>query len=179
MKPYLKFLTVIAVTLTVVMSVSSHAQDQKSSVEEESFSYQVFGEGLPLPWPFPWAKECAVNWDTLTGRYAMESDLEGDQIDLKISIINRLGDRWARVFRFNKEGRLIAEGASPIKKELRAIRVKMRSVVKDNKVSWISLRLHYADAAYQCYESRLVPILTMETMRGNSLVETQYRLIRL
>lgn len=141
--------------------------------------FKPFGEGLPLPWPFPWAKECPMNWEKLAGRYSLEDSAMREEIDLKISIVRRSGYRWVRVARFDQNGQKISDGQVMVERNQKSIRVRLRPLDERERYTWASLKMYYSDDKHLCAEKMLVPILTLEAEEDNQMVQTQYRLIRM
>lgn len=142
--------------------------------------FKTYGEGLPLPWPFPWAKECPVNWESMQGRYLLSDSLEGEQIDLKITIVNKNGFRLIRVSRFSSKGVMIADGVTFVSRDQRAIHVWLNAAQAASQPRTSAmLQFYYASDNYQCAADQLVPILTLDRYDKFNHVQTQYRLLRL
>jgi hypothetical protein len=135
-------------------------------------------EGLPLPWPFPWAKECPVDWQTMAGRYVLSNSLNEEQIDLKITVINVHGFRLVRLSRFDGQGHLIADGFSFASLNQRMLRMKLVAQDSSDSSIWALIKLHYTDWNLGCSEDHLVPILTLETTNSSSSGKSYYRLVR-
>lgn len=139
--------------------------------------FRPYGEGLPLPWPFPWAKECPVKWQSISGRYAMMDSSQQD-VDLKISILTEDGLKVMRITRYNAMGGMVSDGFSFITENQRSIRVYLRPLNKEQAPLWANIKLYHSDYSQSCEMSRLVPILSIVEKRINKTVETQYRLVR-
>ncbi len=138
--------------------------------------FQPYGEGMPAPWPFPWAKECPVKWSNLTGRYVMYDQFQGDDIDLKLSIVSREGLQMMRISRYARGGGMISDGITLITERQKSVRVYLRPLTTKTQPMWASLKLHF-DRDYSCEMSRLVPILSLFERRDNITTEAQYRLV--
>lgn len=142
-----------------------------------SQQFVPYGEGMPAPWPFPWAKECPVKWSSLSGRYVMYDEFERGEVDLKLSILNRNGLRMMRISRFSSDGKILSDGFSVMTNSQKSVRVYLRPMSSRTPPVWASLKLHF-DKDFSCEMSRLVPILTLHERRANSSSEAQYRLVR-
>ena len=136
-------------------------------------------EGLPLPWPFPWAKECPVNWQSMAGRYVLSDSSNEEQIDLKIAVINVHGFRLVRLSRLDGQGRLITDGFSFVSLNQRMLRMKLVGQDSPDDSIWALIKLHYTDGNLGCADDHLVPILTLERTNSSSSATSYYRLIKL
>lgn len=136
-------------------------------------------QGLPLPWPFPWAKECPVDWQTMAGRYVLSDSANQEQIDLKITVVTSHGFRLVRLSRFDRYGFMIADGFSFVSLNQRMLRMKL--VPRDFYESpiWALIKLHYSDGNFGCAQDSLVPILTLERANSSSNLTSHYRLVRI
>ncbi len=135
--------------------------------------------GLPLPWPFPWAKECPVDWQKMAGRYVLSEHDNKEQIDLKITVITSNGFRLVRLSRYDRNDKMIADGFSFVTLNQRMLRMKLVPHNFRDEPSWALIKLHYADGEFGCGEDHLVPILTFEKENSFSHVSSQYRMVRL
>lgn len=153
--------------LLAFSTVSAHAADR----------FQPYGEGMPAPWPFPWAKECPIKWSGLTGRYVMFDQFQQDEIDLKLSIVSREGLKMMRISRYSREGVMISDGITVITEKQKSVRVYLRPLTTKTMPMWAALKLHF-DKDYSCDMNRLVPILSLFERRDNLMTEAQYRLVR-
>ena len=136
-----------------------------------------YGQGMPAPWPFPWAKECPVKWASISGRYVMFDQFEQDQVDLKLTFLSREGMQQMRISRYSKGGVMLSDGFTPITEKQKMVRVYLRPLSNKTMPVWATLKLHF-DKDYSCEMSRLVPILTLFERRANVTSEAQYRLVR-
>lgn len=136
-------------------------------------------EGLPLPWPFPWAKECPVDWQAMAGRYILSNSSNEEQIDLKITVINVHGFRLVRLSRFDGYGNLIADGFSFVSLNQRMLRMKLVGQDTTDNSIWALIKMHYTDWNLGCSDDHLVPILTLERTNSSTIYTNHYRLIRI
>lgn len=134
-------------------------------------------EGLPLPWPFPWAKECPVDWQRMAGRYVLSDSVNEEEIDLKITVITTNGFRLVRLSRIDHHGQVVADGFAYVSLNQRMLRMKLVPRDRYDSPSWALIKLHYSDWNLGCAEDHLVPILSLE--RNNSSRSNHYRLVRI
>jgi hypothetical protein len=140
--------------------------------------FRPYGEGLPMPWPFPWAKDCPVPWSSISGRYQMmDSDL-GHGVELKISVVRQNGLRIMRISRYNREGVMISDGLTLLTRSQRAVQMRLVPLVKGTYPVFASLKLHYANSEHSCDMSHLVPILALTEKKPDQITNIQYRLVR-
>ncbi len=139
--------------------------------------FQPYGQGMPAPWPFPWAKECPVKWSSLTGRYMMYDEFQGDDIDLKLSIVSRQGLKMMRISRYSRGGSMISDGITLITEKQKSVRIYLRPLSTKSQPMWAALKLHF-DKDYSCEMNELVPILSLYERHNNITTEAQYRLVR-
>lgn len=142
-------------------------------------SSSVQAEGLPLPWPFPWAKECPVNWASMAGRYTLEDNSTDEQIDLKISIVTDMGMRLIRLSRYSMDGLLISDGFAFVSSNQRLIGLYLYSQRRNESPIWALIKLHHWNWDLGCSEDQLVPILTLEKVNSSTRKQSQYRLVRI
>lgn len=162
---FARFLIMIAVVLTSVAAVGE--------------TPRPYGEGLPLPWPFPWAKECPVRWMDLTGRYVLVNSERSEIISLRISVVSEYGLRVLRISRFDHYGHMLADGVTFLTDDQKAVRVHLWPMNPASEPMWANLRLYYRDNGFSCAVDRLVPILSIIRQKANITTEIQYRLLRL
>ncbi len=155
------------ILISGLMAGTVHASDFKQR-----------GEGLPLPWPFPWAKECPVNWASMEGRYTLEDDSSDEQIDLKITILTQKGMRMVRLSRYSQSGALISDGFSFVSTNQKMIRLYLYPRHRNEAPIWALIKLHHWSWDLGCSEDQLVPILTLEKTNSHVRKQSQYRLIR-
>lgn len=136
------------------------------------------GQGLPLPWPFPWAKECPVNWESMAGRYLLSDNEAHEQIDLKITVIERYGFKLIRVSRYSPEGRMLADGFTFLRENQRSISLWLYPVHAGEPMTWAELKLYHRSAVLVCSEETLIPILMLEEVDHTTHKQVHYRLVR-
>ncbi len=137
-----------------------------------------YGEGLPLPWPFPWAKDCPVVWSSLSGRYMMLDSQYEEEMELKISVLTKDGMKLMRISRYNYYGAVVAEGFAWLTMNQKSVGVHLRPLSKKANPMYANIKLYYADSDYNCSMTSLVPILSLVEKRPNMTTEVQYRLVR-
>jgi hypothetical protein len=135
-------------------------------------------EGLPLPWPFPWAKECPVDWTQMEGRYLLSENSQFDQIGLKIMEVNQDGSKLIRVSRFSANGDLLFDGFTLIKASQKTIHVHMTASHSTEPAVYAIIKLHYQSQQLQCAADQLVPILTLVKANTGGREKIQYKLVR-
>jgi hypothetical protein len=155
----MKFLTVILSMLVMVGPLAAKA------------------EGLPLPWPFPWAHECPVNWEDLQGRYMLE-DSSDEEIELTISVIIKRGIKKAHVMRYDQYGDLVAIGTMPLGEDSRLLAVDLVPVNKQAPVMRAIIALYHESWVFSCEMQNLVPILTIQETGVQKPTTTQYKMVR-
>jgi hypothetical protein len=140
--------------------------------------FKPYGEGLPMPWPFPWAKDCAVKWSTVSGRYLLFESDSHHEVELKISMVTQKGLRFMRISRFTSEGVMISDGLTPVTIDQRSVQVQLRPLTPGGYPVYASLKYYYDTSDFSCEMSRLVPILALTEKRPDHVTQVQYRLIR-
>lgn len=138
----------------------------------------AYGQGLPLPWPFPWAKECPVHWESLQGRYSMAHSEHHEAIQLNISFLNKFGLRLVRVARLDQKGNLLSEGIAIIHDGQRSIKMPLNPIDSLSAPITAELKFYYSSRVLSCDEDYLVPILTLKDPANPSNDHIDYRLIR-
>lgn len=138
----------------------------------------AYGQGLPLPWPFPWAKECEVHWESIPGRYALSDNAAHEEMELKITFIKKFGVSLVRVKRISNDGILLSEGLTAIYQGQRSFRLRLEPHQEGQPVIWASLKFYYGGRELRCDDSYLVPILALEKEGFPNNQRTEYRLIK-
>ena len=154
---------IITVFVGLILAVAAHA-----------------GEGLPLPWPFPWAKECKVNWMDMQGRYLLsESSLE-QEIELKIFVITEDGLKRVHVAHYGQDGQLVSHGFDFVSENQKTLRLYLIPANADGNAepTLAVIKLYYQSSVFSCRQDALVPILTIEGLDPKEPRTTQYRLVR-
>ena len=115
------------------------------------------------PWPFPWAKECPVNWDTLGGYYLLAKDTTTNGgVSLRISVISKDGLRLLRVSRYSNLGSWKYEGTTFVTENQKLVRLYLSPVNHKGDPIWAIIKLHYVSDIMECSADRLVPIMTLQ-----------------
>lgn len=141
-------------------------------------SSSSFADGMPGPWPFPWAKDCPVRWESLEGRYLMPDSAQNATLTLKVSVVDKLDFKFVRVSRLSADGRLEADGYVWVAANQKTLRLWLYPLREGESPIWAVLKVHFASAERVCSEDHLVTILTLEQPDSVSRRQTQYRLIR-
>ena len=115
------------------------------------------------PWPFPWAKDCPMVWESLAGDYTMVGSANEDQIVVRVSSSSDGDLRTIRLVRLTSLGEVKAIGLAIVSAEEREVKVHMIPVVPDYPSSWVTLRMYYNSEVSSCDIKTLVPILTVAT----------------
>jgi hypothetical protein len=139
----------------------------------------VKAEGLPLPWPFPWAKECPMNWQALNGQYLLSDAAESDTLDVSISTYDRVGVRVVRVARYTGHGELIYQGFSTVTENQRTIRLSLLPANGTDCAVQAVIKLHFQSSVNLCSMDHLVPILTIMRGTGASPKRIQYKMVKI
>jgi hypothetical protein len=159
------FLRIIFSSLLLVMTLL-HVQPSRA-------------DGLPGPWPFPWAKECPMNWEDMEGRYMLSDSRSSDQVILRVTVQMKKSTRLVRVSRYTKHGSLIYDGATYVDEDQRIIRLYLSPTKSDGPPVWAVIKLHYQSwEVDSCSADRLVPILTVGTSDPYDPSSNQYKMIK-
>ena len=134
-------------------------------------------DGMPLPWPFPWAKECPVDWEMMSGTYMLTESAASESIDLKITVIRQNGFKLVHVSRYDVKGEILSDGFALMSEKQKSIRLGLYPMRAGTPSMWAMIKLHYSDAIEKC-ENGLVPILTLESTEDTTHAQVQYRLIK-
>lgn len=118
---------------------------------------------LPVPWPFPWAKECPVNWESLGGFYTLTNDsFNHGSVSLRISVLTKNGLRLLRVSRYTTRGTWKYEGTTFVTENQKLVHLNLSPVSGKGEPIWATLKLHYLSEIMECAADRLVPIMTVQ-----------------
>lgn len=138
-----------------------------------------FGDGMPLPWPFPWAKDCDVDWAAMEGRYLLTPSKLGMQLDLKISVVAELNFTLIRVSRYGQDGQLLADGYVWVSAKQKTVRLWLFPLRRGDPPTWAVLKLHYTrEKVAGCPAEFMIPILTLDQVDNTTHTQAQYKLIR-
>ncbi len=148
------------------------------SAAADQSNLSPFKQGLPLPWPFPWAKECPIDWKSMEGRYLLSDSMQEEELDIKITVISQMDLKLVRVSRYSRAGKLIADGFTMVNSKRRTLRLYMMPLDRQSTPLWAVIRLYYQSSVFSCSQDQLVPILTLDPPVGTDQTPTQYRLVR-
>jgi len=169
----------IRILISVALAMTALTAGARGLDEKESGQvFRPYGEGLPLPWPFPWAKECPVQWASISGRYAMLDSMYQEEVDLKISIVTEGGLKFMRISRFNSSGAMISDGFTFLTPNQRSVRVYLRPMTRKHGPLWANIKLYHGSSRFSCEMASLVPILSLVEKQQDHTTETLYRLVR-
>lgn len=140
---------------------------------------ELYGQGLPLPWPFPWAKDCPVDWKAMEGRYVLSESVENQEIDLDITVQEEAGNKVVHVAHFTRDGQMLAEGTTTVTPSQRAISLYLMPKQRRAAITWASIQMHFQGKETACTEDNLVPILTLQQIDSPNHAQMQYRLMKL
>ena len=137
-----------------------------------------YAEGLPLPWPFPWAKECPMDWSEMNGRYLLADGANADQIDLAVTVVTDRGFKMVRVSRFSGDGHLIYDGFTMVNEQQKTIRLHLIPTNNKLPAQFAIIKLHYVSWESQCTADHLIPILTVGRIESESEEKIQYKMVK-
>lgn len=129
-----------------------------------SFDNNRGEDGWPLPWPFPWAKQCPMDWNNLSGTYLL-SDSSGDgQLIVKVTVLMKRGLLLVRVSRYNHNGHLILDGTTTVTQRQKVVSLYMSPArgTSGHPAVWAVIKMHYDSSVFSCAADHLVPILTVQ-----------------
>jgi hypothetical protein len=140
-------------------------------------SWAAGADGIPRPWPFPWAKSCPMSWSDLAGRYKMVGSTSREQILVRVSADNREDLVTIRLVRVTSAGNIRAIGLAMVYANENEVKVHMVPVREKYGASWVTLRMHYNSKVLSCQQAALVPILTVSPdLPSGNAPEEQYPL---
>jgi hypothetical protein len=117
------------------------------------------GEGLPLPWPFPWAKECPVKWQSLEGTYTLYNKMVDDQITLRVEMTSRYR---VTVSRLAADGTVLNKGSVAFDSTDRELTVTLRPKFSGVDKIKANLRFYHKQGhASACTKDAIEPIVTL------------------
>ncbi|MGE4130119.1 MAG: hypothetical protein AB7F86_00690 [Bdellovibrionales bacterium] len=156
---------------TLLLSILLTASSAFAGIHQTS-------DGMPAPWPFPWAKECPINWKSLEGSYILAESHNFIEIEIQVKKTFH-GLRLVRMSRYDDAGRLLSYGSTYVGSHNSALRVELHPMITSENRIRATLKFHFSsDLGPFCYEWNLVPILTMESF-GSTVEKNDYRLLRL
>lgn len=142
------------------------------------FGSLASADGMPGPWPFPWAKDCPVKWESLEGRYVLPESSQNALLDLKVSVVDKLNFKLVRVSRYDRMGGLEADGYVWVAANQKTIRLWLFPLKEGESPTWAVLKLHFSSNERTCDEDHLVAILTLDQPDSATRRQSQYRLIK-
>jgi hypothetical protein len=149
-----------------------------SSIFARAESLEAFTGGSPVPWPFPWAKDCPIQWSNLIGRYTLVDNSNGEEVSIRISFQHHRMLHVLRITRYDRSGHLLSDGYSFITENQKVFRVYLRPFSPDERPYFATIRLYYSDPRLVCGTDSLVPILSLVELQSGVSREVQYRMIR-
>lgn len=132
-----------------------------------AFAGRSSKSGMPLPWPFPWAKECAIDWEALAGSYVLQDSVEAQFLDLTVTVLLHDNYRLIRVSRYDQSGVEVASGFSVVTNDQRSLRMRLQPFVEDEPTMVATIRLYYRSRMLSCSQEELVPILGLASENPN------------
>ncbi len=139
--------------------------------------FRPYAEGLPLPWPFPWAEGCPAEWAALDGTYVLKGRTDQDTVEIKITVGEYYGMGTMQISRYSPRGTLLSDGWSFLWPRSRYISIYLWPRAEEVQPMKASLKFHF-NKNFNCQISQLVPILTIEEMYSDHTNRTQFRLVR-
>jgi hypothetical protein len=139
----------------------------------------VHADGLALPWPFPWAKECAVDWQSMQGRYRLSDSIASERIDIQITPIGEHPLKYVRVTHYAQGGTLIASGSAYVLNQQRSLTLSLFPVEGHYGPSLrAQIKLFYAGNQKLCTKGNLVPILSLCRSETDPEQSSHYELVK-
>ena len=137
-------------------------------------------DSYPLPWPFPWADKCSMDWEDLDGTYLLSNGKEADQLILRINILTKKGVRSVHVSRISSQGRMLYQGSTLVSEADRIIRLSLVSIYPEEPRIWATIKMHYQSEVSSCSASHLIPILTVQVPENSApRAGVDYRMVKL
>ena len=135
-------------------------------------------DGLPVPWPFPWAKDCPIEWSAMAGRYLLSDSKTLQYIDIKITPLTKEGFKLVRVARYDQNSELMFDGFTYISVNQRTLRLSLMPTGPGQDPLWAVIKLHFQSNDLRCAVDQLVPILTLEPMDPKNTQVSRYKLVK-
>ncbi len=150
-----------------------------TGVIKADINVHTSSEGLPLPWPFPWAKECPMDWRELGGHYMLADTDLNSRLDITISASPDRGLRLVRVARYTSYGQVLYQGFAAVSENLKTIRVELMPAEKDQLPIQAIIKLFYQSSQIGCAADHLVPILTLVVSKDCTTQKIQYKMVKM
>ena len=147
-----------------------------ATAAEGQGQFVPYGEGMPGPWPFPWAEGCEFSWASLKGHYIMIDRVHDERMELRISVARSREGKRLRIARYIRGGVRVAEGWAPLVHSQRSVEVLLTPKFPGVGSAVVDLRMHF-DSTMSCKKSRLVPILSLREEMGQEELKVTYRLV--
>jgi hypothetical protein len=158
----------------VIFLVCASAASGFVFADEQPFN----GGGSHLPWPFPWADQCPVDWREVAGIYRLsEEPGSSKHMDLKITTYKSRGRQIVRMTRYNQRGLMVADGAAYVDENERVASVELHPIRRRAAVMRAEIRLHYKSGIMYCDRVYLTPVLSMRSGGSGRYEVTYYQLI--
>ncbi len=162
--------TAVVVCSTLLMALIS--------LQVKASDLSTLGEGMPHPWPFPWAIDCPVQWESLTGNYVLSDTDNKQYLDLDITILYKDGLKIVRVIRYDEYGSMISRGFAYVTEGSRSINLTLVPENRDVPVMRATIKLYYQGNDRACTYDNLVPILSL-SIEHSTEVDARFKLIRI
>ena len=137
-----------------------------------------YGDGMPLPWPFPWAQHCPVDWEEQQGRYSLMDSRGGEEIEFIVTEPDLSGTLMVHMSRYSRDGVLMDDGFTYMGRGQKMIRLWLKPADQHHLETLAILRLYHRSTDLLCQPDHLVPILTLQWGDGDTHTQSQYRLER-
>lgn len=139
---------------------------------------QLDKDGLPVPWPFPWAKECPTDWNAFEGVYKMTTNSDAGRLTFRVDGEGEGGLLRVRVTRLSPKGRPTYDGSTYIDFTQKVVALWLTPTDDASHPSvWGEIRLHYNSKDLTC--ANTVPVLTVAPDEQKEAEGTAYELIRM
>jgi len=134
--------------------------------------------GLPVPWPFPWAKDCPMDWSTYDGMYSLTANTSIGRLNLKVQAEGADGLLLVHVTRVNSKGKVTYDGTTYIEETQKVLALWLVPAENPRAPSvWAEIRMHYNSKQLTCADT--VPVLTVAPNQDQEADATAYELIRM
>lgn len=136
-------------------------------------------DGLPVPWPFPWAKECPISWQSFEGLYTLAESGTKDQLLISVHpTSSRRGLKLVRAVRLSENGYTLAQGFSIIGQTQKAIKITLVPVDEWGESTVATIKLYYQSDTRNCSDKNLIPILSLYESGRDGEHLTHYRMLK-
>ncbi len=136
-----------------------------------SSQYDTKGDDL---FPWPWGSECPFPWKEINGRYRVQAKGSGiysrHYLVFEVSEGFSEGIKFIKIWQFDSEGALYAEGRGYSKNDQRVVRGLLAEVETGKEYSVI-VRSYERDSKNTCLNGDLVTAVTFCPLRGKKCLE--------